>query len=227
MLPHGEVVIDVAVVFVVLIPKSVPRLVRLCFAGDKSPAPAVDLFEVQNGIHLSNFLAVYPVRRIDAEVLQDVFIDLFNARIKYVSEVPEPFSYVPDRVRTVQLYDSGLTNPFLEMFGRSTRDSGLMADRNRSVNEAQQMYLMNSNEVNTWIHQNVQTKIRDLKKIQSKRPESFEKGARALAENLWLKFLSRRPTEAETRSFVEMLQSSDADDAVWFLVNSREFLCLH
>lgn len=172
-------------------------------------------------------LAVYPVRRIDAEVLQDVFIDLFNAKIKYVSEVPEPFSYVPDRVRTVQLYDSGLTNPFLEMFGRSTRDSGLMADRNRSVNEAQQMYLMNSNEVNTWIHQNVQTKIRDLKKIQSKRPESFEKGARALAENLWLKFLSRRPTEAETRSFVEMLQSSDADDAVWFLVNSREFLCLH
>jgi len=172
-------------------------------------------------------LAVYPVRRIDAEVLQDVFIDLFNAKIKYTSEVPEPFSYVPDRVRTVQLYDSGLTNPFLEMFGRSTRDSGLTTDRNRSVNEAQQMFLMNSNEVNSWISKNVEGRIRDLNKLQWKKPEAFANGVRRLAEDLWIRALSRRPTEAEIATFTEVIKSKDSGDAVWFLVNSREFLCLH
>ncbi|MBQ6109264.1 MAG: DUF1553 domain-containing protein [Thermoguttaceae bacterium] len=172
-------------------------------------------------------LAVYPVRRIDAEVLQDVFIDVFNTKIKYVSEVPEPFSYVPEGVRTVQLYDSGLTNPFLEMFGRSTRDSGMTTDRNRSVNEAQQMFLMNSNEVNTWMLQNVQNRIRELDKIKTRLPEQFAKGARNLAETLWLKFLSRHPTEPEIEAFTEVLRSRDSNDAVWFLVNSREFLCLH
>ena len=172
-------------------------------------------------------LALYPVRRLEAEVLQDIFRDLFSVSIRYVSEVPEPFAYVPDRIKTVSLYDSGLTNSFLEMFGRSTRDSGLTSDRNQNVNEAQQMFLMNSNEVNSWIGRKFIPRAKDIRQLKWKDPERFQRAVKDWGTNLWLSVLSRKPTETELERLTRLFENGDYADSVWLLINSREFLCQH
>lgn len=187
---------------------------------------------VPEGADPEKELAVYPIRRLEAEVLLDLFRDLFGVRISYVSEVPEPFSHIPNRIRTVELYDSGLTDPFLEMFGRATRDSGLTTDRNFGITEAQQMFLMNSNEVNDWITKsnlgrNVQNRGRDIRKLKWKEPERYARQMKEWCANLWLRLLSRFPTEGELAQFAELMEKNAQEEILWILVNSREFLCRH
>ncbi len=194
-------------------------------ATSETPAAAAVL-DAQKVELAEKNLAVFPVRRLDAEILQDLFIDLFGAKFPYTSEVPEPFSYVPATLRTVQLYDSGLTNPFLEMFGRSTRDSGLTTDRNNSVNEAQQMFLMNSNEINEWI-KSPQQRIKMLQSQKSKDKNEYQKKVFELCSTVWIRYLSRNPTEDEKQRFWELLNSRNADDVIWCIINTREFLCQH
>ena len=169
-------------------------------------------------------LAVYPVRRIDAEALQDILIKIFDLSITYVSEVPEPFAYLPPRIRTILLQDSGITNSFLEMFGRSTRDSGMLTDRNNDVNESQQLFMMNSTEINTWVN-----KITDqnFKKTKGLKDKAFNDKVNAIADTLWLTILSRFPSDAERTLFNKTFRSKDSRDIVWCLINTAEFMCRH
>ncbi|MBP3693233.1 MAG: DUF1553 domain-containing protein [Thermoguttaceae bacterium] len=187
---------------------------------------------VPKGVSAEKNLAVYPIRRLEAEVLQDLFREHFTARIAYVSEVPEPFSYIPGRIRTVELYDAGLTNPFLEMFGRSTRDSGLTTDRNFGITEAQQMFLMNSSEVNDWITKSqlgrdVRKRGEEIRMLKWKDPERYARRTKEWGTNLWLRMLSRRPTEGELALIADLMEKNAQEEILWILVNSREFLCRH
>ncbi len=93
------------------------------------------------------YFAAYPVRRLEAEVLQDIFMQIFDYRESYINIAPEPYTRVPTRVRTVELYDSGITNSFLEMFNRGTRDSGGLSDRSRDFNRNHGLFLINSTEI--------------------------------------------------------------------------------
>ncbi|MDR0870079.1 MAG: DUF1549 domain-containing protein [Planctomycetaceae bacterium] len=181
--------------------------------------------------HLYRFIAnseeyqstAYPVRRIEAEVLQDALAKIFNVQISYTSEVPEPYTYIPARCRTVMLADASVTSMFLETFGRSSRDTGLDSDRNNDITESQELFLLNSTEVNSWISKYAQRLIGNWKRFEGNK----------VINEIYLTFLSRYPTDKEldiikkqfSRSAVPPMQTMQ--DIIWALLNTKEFLCKH
>ncbi len=169
-------------------------------------------------------LATYKVRRIEAEVLQDMFIELMDAKITYTSEVPEPFMFTPSSMKTIAIPDSGITNAFLEMFGRPTRDSGLTTDRNNEITATQQMYMLNSTQINQWAF-----KLADgsFKRLHNKKDKPYSREVEMTCNDCWLKFLSRYPTQAELTNFTQLLRSPVRRDIIWGLINTSEFLCHH
>ncbi len=166
--------------------------------------------------------AHYVMRPVEAEVLQDALCTIFGRNIGYSSPIPEPFTYVPDAQTTVSMADGSISSPFLETFGRPTRDTGLEADRGTRVSEAQRMYLINSTELNGWIQNTWQ--------LQSLAP-AMGRDPAATSGLLWLTLLSRYPTDVETAAAAEFVKASPTresiQDLVWALINSKEFFCKH
>ncbi|MDR3234052.1 MAG: DUF1549 and DUF1553 domain-containing protein [Planctomycetaceae bacterium] len=166
--------------------------------------------------------ASYPVRRLDAEVLQDALSQIFGVSAKYTSEVPEPFASLPNHYRTIMIPDTSLTSSFLETFGRATRDAGLVSDRNNGITESQMLFLMNSAEINQWAADFIaRGRNRGNKGGKQNVP-------RETADKMWLQILSRYPAIEELKTAAEALRSgTPAADIVWALINSTEFLCQH
>ncbi|MDR3196948.1 MAG: DUF1553 domain-containing protein [Planctomycetaceae bacterium] len=177
-----------------------------------------------NDSSITELFAVYPIRRMEAEVLQDALSRLFGVSVGYSSEVPEPFTNIPPRYRTIMLPDASITSSFLEMFGRPTRDTGMESDRNNGVTESQQLFLLNSTEVNNWV-----MKFLSNYRNTNRRPEEIRK----MVDDIWLRFLSRYPTALEFRFVAEELRRQEksggqkVQDIVWALLNTKEFLCRH
>ena len=169
----------------------------------------------------ANF-AFYPLRRLDAEVLIDALDQITGADEKYSSAIPEPYTFIPDNLRSIALPDGSITSSFLEMFGRPPRDTGLESERNNRITAAQKLTLLNSSLMQ--------------KKIESSRMIEFQtSSSRApadIATGMYLGILSRFPTAAETRTAQDYFQSGigkrqAAVDLAWALMNSTEFLYRH
>jgi hypothetical protein len=168
--------------------------------------------------------ACYPVRRLEAEVLLDALCLLTGTVEGYNSPIPEPFTYIPASARSVDLADGSITSSFLEMFGRSQRDSGYFTERNNRISDSQRLHLLNSSQV--------QTKIERSWRLR-KLADTHRKDPAALVRALWIAVLSRPPLPAEeeaalahgTESKLALKQATD--DLVWALINSKEFLYRH
>ncbi|MBM4038983.1 MAG: DUF1553 domain-containing protein [Planctomycetes bacterium] len=166
--------------------------------------------------------AHYMVRRLDAEVLIDALSWLAGDGEGYSSPIPEPFTFIPERERTVELADGSITSQFLEMFGRPARDTGLESERNNQPTDAQELHLLNSTHV--------QRKLERSERLR--RVVNAAKGnARAIIGGIYLTILSREPAPAEVASaeayFNKAGQQRGVADLAWALVNSKEFLYRH
>ncbi|MGL4594037.1 MAG: DUF1553 domain-containing protein [Thermoguttaceae bacterium] len=175
-------------------------------------------------LNAAKLFAVYPIRRLDAEVLQDAFAKIFDIPVGYTSEVPEPFANIPGRLRTIGLQDASITSSFLEMFGRPSRDTGLTSDRNNNINESQQLFLLNSTEVNNW-------SWKFLSRYNTNNVRLPDEKIRIM-NDIWLTFLSRFPTDYEMQQIRDSFDQSKSStqllqDLIWSLLNSKEFLCQH
>jgi len=168
--------------------------------------------------------AYYPVRRLDAEVLIDALDRIAGTGESYSSPIPEPFTYIPEDHRTVQLADGSITSSFLEMFGRPPRDTGLESERNNQHSAAQALYLLNSTEV--------QERIAKSKRLRAVVVSSRGDVAQAI-HGIYLTILSREPTPEELAIAQKYWQTSGlgafdaATDLAWALINSAEFLYRH
>ena len=168
--------------------------------------------------------ASYPVRRLEAEVLLDALCRLTGTVEGYDSPIPEPFTYIPASARSVDLADGSITSSFLEMFGRSPRDTGFFTERNNRITESQRLYLLNSSRIQGQIEKS--WRIRNL--VQDHRNDE-----RGLVRALYLEVLSRPPVRAEEREALDYALESKlpprqaAADLVWALINSKEFLHRH
>ena len=168
--------------------------------------------------------AYYPVRRLDAEVLIDALDWIAGTGESYSSPIPEPFTYIPEDHRTVQLADGSITSSFLEMFGRPPRDTGLESERNNQPSAAQALYLLNSTEV--------QERIAKSKRLRAVVVSSRGDVAQAI-HGIYLTILSREPTPEELAVAQKYWQTSGlgafdaATDLAWALINSAEFLYRH
>jgi len=172
----------------------------------------------------ANF-AYYPIRRLEAEVLIDALNMITGTTEKYSSAIPEPYTFIPEDRRSIALADGSITSPFLEMFGRPPRDTGLEAERSNRPTPAQRLHLINSSHIQRKIERG--PKLRYL--MQSRRTP------RQIASTLYLTILSRFPTRDEIKTVEEYISTGKAGkgrtaavvDLIWALINSPEFLYRH
>lgn len=170
----------------------------------------------------ANF-AFYPLRRLEAEVLIDALDQITGTTEQYSSPIPEPFTFIPEDQRSIALADASITSSFLETFGRSPRDTGLESERNNRPTAAQRLHLLNSSHIQRKIEQS--TRLQALLQTKGKPRETIE--------GLYLTVLSRPPTEEELKTVEAYFKSAGsgrraaANDLVWALFNSAEFLYRH
>jgi hypothetical protein len=165
----------------------------------------------------------YRIRRIDAEPLIDAICQITGSSEKYTSNIPEPFTFIPGDQRTILLADGSIDSPFLEMFGRPTRNTSYESERNSSPSVIQAQYMLNSSDI--------QRKIEQSGPI--KQLLSAKKGNPYVIEELYLRILSRFPSELEKNESEGYMSSTkkNADEAVcdiaWALINTKEFILKH
>lgn len=168
--------------------------------------------------------AYYPARRLDAEVILDALHRIGGAGENYSSPIPEPFTFIPQSHRTIELADGSITSSYLEMFGRPARDTGLESERNNNPTDAQRLYLLNSNDIQRRIA--ASPTLRQLADKARKDPTD-------LIRSVYEMFLSRYPTAEELSTAKQYFQTGKkqprqaAEDLVWALINSKEFLFRH
>jgi hypothetical protein len=197
--------------------KHVYRLILNSQVYQLSCIPRTDRPEGQ-----ANF-ASYPLRRLDAEVLIDALCQITGTTEEYSSRIPEPFTFIPETQRTIALPDGSITSPFLDMFGRPPRDTGLANERNNRPTADQRLHMLNSSHIQRKIEQS--TKLRSLLQPGG--------GPREIVNRFYLTILSRFPTDEELNIATEQLRSSPGNrwlaavDLAWAMINSDEFLYRH
>jgi hypothetical protein len=169
----------------------------------------------------ANF-AFYPARPVDAEILIDALNQITGSTEKYSSAIPEPYTFIPESERTIALADASISSPFLELFGRSSRDTGLALERNDRPTGSQRLHMLNSSHIQRKIEQG--PKLRAL--LQSAADPA------GVVDLLYLTILSRHPTPDELKAILAYQQGSPADrrlgiDLAWALINTAEFECRH
>ncbi len=202
---------------------------------------AYQLSSVHNEGNLSdeaNFSRYY-VRRLDAEVLIDAICQITGTTESYSSDIPEPFTFIPEKERSIKLADGSITSPFLDLFGRPPRDTGYESERNNIPSSAQKLHLLNSTHIQQKIQRN--DKLLGIyyetpKKGPDggkKKPQMAWRTPEKMIEGMYLSILSRYPTAKETAVAVEYLTQSGlgrrdaAIDLAWALLNTKEFIYKH
>jgi len=176
--------------------------------------------------HYSRF---FP-RRLTAEVLSDA--------ISEVTGVPEVFTelalndgstekttFYTNTTRSVQLYDAAVKSYFLKTFGRNQREITCECERSNQPSLVQVLHLSNGTTIND-----------KLAAAKGRLAGLLEGGMStdALVEEVYLRALSRAPRPEERQAFVEVFREAGAndrkavaEDLVWSVLTSREFLFQH
>lgn len=163
----------------------------------------------------------YPVRRLDAEVIYDILHETIGFSEKYSSVIPEPFTFLPANTKAIHIADGSISSSFLNALGRPSRDQGILSERKNDNSEAQHLFLMNSEKINSCI-------VRQAQKAMRKKMPKVQ------IEEMYLRLLSRKPTEEEEKKLLSYLESSRKnqrqktwEDIFWVIINSKEFLYHH
>jgi hypothetical protein len=192
--------------------------------------------------------AHYPLRRLEAEVLIDALNQITGTTEQYSSPIPEPFTFIPEGQRSIALPDGSITSPFLEQFGRPSRDTGLESERSNRPTASQRLHMLNSSHIQRKIESSpalqalfASAATRPSGKFnKSRKSAKFSKPAQSSGAKqpgevvtvLYLTILSRFPTEDELKTVAEYVQSAASKreagvDLAWALINSVEFLYRH
>ncbi|MCX7827320.1 MAG: DUF1553 domain-containing protein, partial [Verrucomicrobiae bacterium] len=170
----------------------------------------------------ANF-AYYPLRRLDAEVLIDALNFISGGKDLYTSPIPEPFTFIPDDQPAIAIADGSITSPFLELFGRPARATGMENERINKPLPSQRLHMLNSSHV--------QRKLEEGPKLKAIYESSNK--PREVIEQLYLTILSRFPSAEELRTAEAHARSKAVKgregyiDVAWALINSMEFLYRH
>ena len=170
----------------------------------------------------ANF-AYYPVRRLDAEVMIDAINQITNSKDEYSSMIPEPFTWVPDDIRSISLPDGSISSAFLDLFGRPPRDTGLLSERTNRPTAAQRLHLLNSSHILDKINRSIKLRI-----LFPSGPPTKEG-----ITPIYLTILSRYPTDEEVQTVKTYSETGEARNAQvffdlsWALINNTEFLYRH
>lgn len=165
----------------------------------------------------------YRIRRMDAEVLIDSINRITGMGDEYSSAIPEPFTFVPATRRTVTLADGSIKSPFLETFGRPSRDTSFESDRANDLSVFQSLHLLNSSHIHDKIMGGAA-----LSRLRGGLPDNVTP-----VRWIYLDILSRDPKPEEVRAIHAYAASSGLPmpqvmaDTVWALMNTTEFMMRH
>ena len=196
---------------------SLKHLYRVIMNSAAFQASAVD----QSEERLNNF-ASYPVRRLESEILIDALAGITKGFDRYMSVIPEPFTFLPDRTKAINIADGSISTGTLDSFGRPPRDSGQFSERNKASTDSQGLYLMNS----ATLYRRLNNYCRDLQRNIRTDAERLDR--------IYLDILSRYPTNRERLVFKKYQSSLDKksrhlvwSDTVWVVFNCKEFIFYH
>jgi hypothetical protein len=159
------------------------------------------------------------LRRIRSEVLLDV--------VTAATATQNKFQGLPLGARAVQIADGNTSSYFLTTFGRATRGTACSCEVKMEPNLSQALHLLNGDTV--------QEKITSGGVV--KRMLDENRSAEQIVEEIYLRTLTRMPTDKERTSLLEILQDPAAqdpaaiqrnlEDSFWAILNSREFVFNH
>lgn len=177
--------------------------------------------------------ARYPLRRLEAELIIDAINKITGTTELYTSAIPEPFTYIPQGEPAMSIGDGSITSPFLALFGRSARATGMEDERSNKFIGPQWLHLLNSSQIQKKLESG--PGLKDL--FTAKRPPA------QTLEELYLAILSRKPNAAELEHALSYgepptglnkagkprtgKRTDDWIDIAWALLNSSEFLFRH
>ena len=137
--------------------------------------------------------------------------------------IPEPFTILPPGTPAVRIADGSISSGALDNFGRSPRDSGVLAETRLHITGSQRQWLLNSN-ILFWRLNRAPQRIFGRRKLNTDQR----------IDELYLIILSRYPTGRERellrRRFFATPKKQRGrfwHDVVWALVNTREFMLYH
>ncbi|MFO0822345.1 MAG: DUF1553 domain-containing protein [Gemmataceae bacterium] len=159
--------------------------------------------------------ARYYARRMPAEV----FLDAVNA----TCGTRGGFNGVSANARAVDLPHEGFGSYFLDTFDRPKRVTVCECERSTSATLGQVLLLANSEEI--------ENKIGDGNGRIAKLFKE-KKATAAMVEELYLTAMSRMPTASELKRLTEYIDTATekqraAEDVLWALLNTREFMFNH
>ena len=154
------------------------------------------------------------VRRIPSENLLDC--------ISQVTQTKDKFRGLPVGARAVQIADGATSNYFLTSFGRSARTTVCADEATTDPSLSQALHLINGDTTSGKINQGGQL----AKWKESGLPKE------AIIEKMYLRCLSRKPSQTELESLIKLIAESPNEDqglhdAFWAILNSREFIFNH
>ena len=162
-----------------------------------------------------NFSRFVP-RRLPAETLLDCLVQ--------ATGVPEKFSGAPAGFTAKQLPDANIQSDFLKLFGKPQRMEACECERDSGANMLQALHFINGQSILSRVSAG-NGRVAGLVKS--------EKEVVGLVERLYTWALCRRPTAKEQAVAVKFFSSygdkrqEAAQDFMWALLNSREFMLVH
>lgn len=164
-----------------------------------------------NKLDTRNYARHYP-RRLSPHVLMDA--------IDGATGVPTKFDDYPEIKKALLLPNEKGRSDFLDMFGRSSRDTPCECETSLSPNLSQVLYLLHAEEI--------QRKLADKDGICGQLAKSG-KSSGEVTEELFLRTFSRLPRPEELAEAVSLLDTAKdkqpvIEDLLWTLMNSKEFL---
>ena len=163
----------------------------------------------------SKYYSRYYFKRLDAEPLLDA--------VGFATGAPEKFGGYPAGVRATELPDTTAQSYFLDLFGRPARNIVCQCERADAPNLGQLLHFMNGKPINDKL---ASKDGRIAKLLAAKTPDD------KLIEELYLSSVSRFPTKQEQAIAQKNLTGAKdkqkaAEDVLWALLNSKEFLFNH
>lgn len=187
------------------------RLVRdICTSRVYQHSTATNVTNASDGTNFSHAA----LRRLRAEVLLD--------SITRVTTTKNKFQGLPLGARAVQIANGNTSTYFLTTFGRAKRATVCSCEVVMEPNLSQALHLLNGDTVNTKIAQGglVANRLKEGKTPQQ------------IFEEIYIRCLTRRPTEKEIAGLNEVLVNEQnkqqvLEDIFWAVMNSREFVFNH
>jgi len=155
-------------------------------------------------------------RRLSAEVMADA--------VTRVTDVAESYQGLPQRAKAMQVWNTKLPSTFLDTFGRPDSSAECPCERDPAPTITQTLHMANS------------SKLVDRIKLPASRASQLaesEHPPEKIVEELYLATFSRLPSEDELKVaagiFAEegATRQTAAEDLLWALLNSAEFVLNH